>query len=270
VPGPLTQDRLEDMQVFGFLTALAATGGRHPLSVAVPSTDPPDRLVGDGTLEWGLEMSELTLEDVRKELGPIRALGRALQVALTESADHEHLRGQLVMLSPADVPPKDPSGELPAIVEALREDRGSLAEMQVDISEGLPEKLPDAGFYGQIGSFVVHVNGPPGVPGQILVAASTQAQVYRSEALAALAARINAKDRSENDLVLVTCGLPDKRGYVCGVDEWIFQILREATTQGLLRLPDEPRHLQGVAVHSVASGTWFEAYRRPGPRVPWE
>jgi hypothetical protein len=130
--------------------------------------------------------------------------------------------------------------------------------------------LAAIGDVAEVGSFVIHVNGPPGVPAQFLVAASTLAQVYRSEALAALAARINAKDRRENDLVLVTCGLADKRGYVCGVDESIFQILLEVTTPGVLRIPYEPRHLQGVAVHSVASGTWLEAYRRPGSSVPWE
>jgi hypothetical protein len=45
ITGPVTQERLEDLQLFAFLTSLAASGALHPLGVTSPDEDPPDRFV---------------------------------------------------------------------------------------------------------------------------------------------------------------------------------------------------------------------------------
>src|SRR5690348_15315470 len=100
-PGPLSQQRLEDLQLFGFLAAVASAGGEHPLEVRVPPSDPPDRVLIGRERMWAVELTELTLADVRAELGPMRGFGRTLQVALEASGEHEHLRGRIVNVSPS-------------------------------------------------------------------------------------------------------------------------------------------------------------------------
>ena len=269
--GDVTQDRIEDLQLHGFLSAVAAAGGRHPLEVLVPATDPPDRILRSIGHEWRLELTELTLQDVRAELAPIRAAGRILQEALRAAADdYKHLRGRLVMIAPIGQElPRDPSADLSAVLEVLKEDRGALSDLQLDYSQGLPEELPQAGFYGDVGVFNVHVNGPPGVPGEITVAASTQAQIKQSAALEALEARVRAKDKPANELLLISCGLPDKRGYICSVDTWIFQLLAELHLGGASLVKTEPEYLSAVVLHNFADGRWFGVLQREGSDLPW-
>jgi hypothetical protein len=266
LPSPVTQQRLEDLQLFGFLTAVAAGGGQHPLRVDVPLKDPPDRYIRSPTTSWGIELTELTLEDVRSALAPIRAAGRMLQAALEESTEHEHLRGRII--NATVLPAKftdDPRAGVGAAVEVLKENRGSTADVSYDPISGPPERLPTEGIYGDAGPFHVIVNGPPpGIPGRITVSATTSARIRRSEAVAALEARIEAKDLPGNELLLVSCGLPDKKGYTCEVDSWIFQLLVDAFESGHGALNYAPQHLMSIAVHSLATGQWFEAYRSAG------
>jgi hypothetical protein len=265
----LDQSRLEDLQVFAFLAAVAASGGLHPLDVTTPLSDPPDRVVRRGDREWAVELTELTVEDLRADLGRARAFGRSLQEGLEASGEHEHLRGRLVNVAPVAAElPSDPATSLPAVVAALKEDKGSISDIPIDPSQGLPEQLPDVGFYGDVGAFNIHLNAGPGIVGRILVSASTQAQIRRSEALESFQQRVASKDRPENEILVVTCGLPDKRGYMCAVDEWIFRLLREIA--GDVGLPlDAPQYLTAVALHSFSTGEWFEAYRANDAEAPW-
>ena len=100
IAGPLSKDRREDLQVWTFLLAAAAQReGQHPLGVR-RGEDPPDRYVQGPEREWSLELTELTLGDVRSELARARAVGRRLQEALRANPGrHGHLVGRRVVLS---------------------------------------------------------------------------------------------------------------------------------------------------------------------------
>ena len=52
-------------------------------------------------------------------------------------------------------------------------------------------------------------------------------ETERAEILAALTKRIAAKDNPPNDLLLISCGLPDRAGYVCGLDRFMFKLIAE-------------------------------------------
>ncbi len=86
----------------------------------------------------------------------------------------------------------------------------------------------------------------------------------------ALAARTAEKDREPNEILIVSCGLPDERGYVCQVDNFIFQALWDvrAKQSPLGSLVPEPAVVDGVMLHQFG-GNLLEVYKRPGVRLPW-
>ena len=145
IAGPLSKDRREDLQVWGFLLAAAAQReGQHSLGVR-RGEDPPDRYVQGPEREWSLELTELTLGDVRSELARARAVGRRLQEALRANPGrHGHLVGGRVvpsLLPEPDKPlPGDPASMIAALVDVLAEDQGCVAD-DVDLLRGLPKRV---------------------------------------------------------------------------------------------------------------------------------
>jgi len=249
--GRVSQQRLEDLQLFGFLVAVSSTGGNHPIAIEVPARDPPDRVLRWGGAAWGIELTELTLEDVRSELGPIRAAGRRLQAALRQSTEHEHLRGRPVtatVVKPEEFP-RDIDAYIAAAVEILKVDKGAMSDVRLDLAQGMPTQLPNVGLYGDVGPFHLTTIGPPGPPGEIIVATNVASRIHRSEALAALDNRVKDKDVPGNDLLLTTCGLPDKFGYDCAVDTWIYELLAAALAEDATQFSYVPRHITAIALH---------------------
>jgi hypothetical protein len=110
------------------------------------------------------------------------------------------------------------------------------------------QTLGSRGFYGDHGPFNAIVN--PGVGGnEIVISASTQSQIRRSEAIGALAKRIAAKDKACNEVLIVSCGLVDENGYTCPADQSIFGLLREAAEAGISILPEKPVNIKGILIH---------------------
>jgi hypothetical protein len=270
LPGPLSQARREDMQTWSFLLATSLSEEEHPLGVQ-PGNDPPDRVLTGPEGSWALELTVLTVPEFRADLARARTAGRQLEEALRANADrYEHLKGRVVAVSPAsplEPLPRDALESLPAILGALSDDRGYVGE-GVDLSQGFPKVWPNRrGFYGQHGPFHVQVNGGGRVD-EITVSSSAQASIRRSEAVDALAKRIEAKDRPENELLLITCGLPDEWGYLCALDSLLFaQLLGDA--QEVRNSLPEPEHLNAVVMHEWNGPKWTELYRAPGKSVPW-
>src|SRR4029077_14041581 len=92
--------------------------------------------------------------------------------------------------------------------------------------------------------------GPPGGNSEALnVSASSQSQIRLSEAVAALAARIAAKDKSGNEILIITCGLVDAYGYTCPADQAIFRLLSQALADSKSVLPVKPVYIRGVLIH---------------------
>jgi hypothetical protein len=277
VAGRLTQERQEDLQLWSFLLAAGLVGGQHPLEVRRGEQDPPDRYLRGPAGEWALEMTELTAENVRGELAVARGFGRRLERSLrADPHGYAHLLGRRVVLAltpqvaeqslPAG--PAGPAGPdiLESISEALAEDKGCVGD-GVDLSAGFPSQWPNsAGFYGPHGPFLVQVQGD-GVEGQITVVSSAQGEMRRSESLRALAGRLAKKDCPPNEALLISCGLPDKLGYVCGLDSFVFRLIAEAISAGET-LP-APSHLSAVALHLWGTTELIQLHSVPDAPAPW-
>lgn len=271
--GPVDKDRREDLQLWGWLQALAVHGAlRHPVSVG-PGGDPPDRFVEvDGTAH-AVELTQLTVQDLRVQLARVRQVGRAVEERLAANpAVYKHLTGRMVTL--ADVSPEAPglnrtlestTGEIAA---ALAQDRGYVG-LGVDLSDGFPEQWSNSnGFYGEVAGFIVQVNLDPGLSGgaPVQVAASSQGRFTLSEARSLLWARVASKDEARNRVLIVTTGLMDQAGYVCPLDRWLFLSLAE---HGVGEMPREPIHLDAVVLHHFTTNDVLVAYQRPGAALPW-
>lgn len=244
--GPIPKEQLEDLQVWSVLQALALSEGtHHPLSVWPVIPDPPDRIIAHGTREWRTELTELTIEDIRGDLARVRSIGRKLQERLRRRpANFSHLNGRTVMLAKLDGQdlPRDTSQLLTKLTEVLAEDRGFVGQ---DMGSG-----PDMsrGTYAAHGPFAVTVNqtsqGDP-----VVVSPTSQTMLFRSEVIEALGKCVAEKDVPENEIVIISCGLPDKQGYVCPFDHAIFLALRKAIAEGTEILPNPRKHLRGGLIH---------------------
>ncbi|MDN3357793.1 hypothetical protein [Actinomadura sp. DC4] len=250
ISGSLSKDRREDIQIWGALYALGLNGiVRHPLNVDY-GDDPPDRWLSSGDRKWGTELTELTVQNLRSQLASIRAFGRKLHDRiLAKSDEFPHLRGRLVLLfaDPRASLPKTTTSMLDDLERTLSIDKGYVGQ-GLESSSELPKELGESGFYGNYGPFHIVANNNSGSD-QILISASTQGKVFLSEAIEALGVRIAAKDKAGNEILVITCGLPDGRGYTCPADSGIFQLLQEAAQQGIDILPKKPMHIRGILIH---------------------
>jgi len=266
--GPLAKPRREDLQTWSFLLAAGASGARHPLGI-LPGEDPPDRELFARELRWAVELTELTAEDVRSELARARRVGRELERVLRrDERRFSHLRGRRVVASfapEAGAWPDIPAG-VNDLADALAEDRGCVGE-GIDLSRGLPDRMRTSGLYGTYGAVVLQVY-PDGVEDEITLVASAQAQIRRSEVRAAVAARVAAKDDPRNDVLLMTCGLPDERGHVCGLDQFIYSFVAEDVRSGGPSVAAE--HLGAIVLHHWGTPHWLEIYRKDDFPLPWE
>lgn len=270
--GPISKERKEDLQLWSMLQALAASGvARHPLGAKV-GEDPPDRYLIHGDRTWGTELTELTVQDIRTDLAPVRWFGRKLQERLRGRAnDFVHLHGRTLTLNkmPDQAMPRDQEQLLQLLESVLKEDKGYMGE-DMDLSQGLPQQLGTRGRYGDHGPFSVIVN--PTAPGvnnnQIIVSAFSQSQVRSSEAVAALADRVAAKDKEGNEVLIVTCGLIDANGYICPADGMIFQLLRRTAGAGVSILPQKPTNIRGLLIHQWNSPFLF--HWETGSDLPWK
>jgi hypothetical protein len=248
IAGPVDQDRLEDLQIWAALSALGMNGivSHHPLDVR-HGEDPPDRWLVNGNRQWATELTELTIKHVRKDLDQVRWFGRQLRErVLAYASAYSHLKGRMVSLSamPDRSMPKNLEPLLTDLEQVLAQDRGFVGE-DVDTSEGFPTQFGRRGFYGIHGPFIVVAN-PASGSDDILVSANAQSKIYRSEAIAALGNRVAEKDKPGNEVLIVTCGLPDKKGYTCPIDQSIFSLLAESEQD---ILPQPLVHIRGILIH---------------------
>jgi hypothetical protein len=244
--GPIAKEQLEDLQIWSVLQVLASSEGTlHPLSVRPIVPDPPDRMITYGNREWRTELTELTIKDIRGDLARVRLIGRQLQERLRErSADFGHLDGWTVFLAKLDGHelPRCTGELLSEFMELLVEDKGFVGQ---DVGYG-----PDMGrgIYGPSGPFAITVN-QTGQPDHVLVSATSQAMLFRSEVIEALENCVAEKDVPENEIVIISCGLPDKQGYICPFDHAIFLTLEKAVAEGVDILPNPRKHLRGGLIH---------------------
>ena len=262
--GPIAKDQLEDLQLWSVLRVLACNEGtRHPLATRPVVPDPPDRMLVHGNREWSTELTELTITNVRGDLARVRSLGRQLQERLRgRPADFVHLNGRTVMLAKlaGQSLPRDTGQLLDTLAQALVADNGFTGE---DTGSG-----PDMarGRYGNHGPFSITVN-QTSPSGEVIVSATSQSELFRSEVISALGECVAEKDVPKNEIVIISCGLPDKQGYVCPYDHAIFLTLQKAIVEGIDILSTPPQNIRGGLVHLWDTDqlfTWGE-----GDDYPW-
>jgi hypothetical protein len=221
---------------------------------------------------WAVELTELTIAEVRRNVFRARDVGRRLELRLRDAAPrYPHLVGRIVLLSAdprMDVRDIEAASIVESLALALLEDRGFAGD-GVDFSVGLPETFPTSrGFYGQYGAFMTVVHrADPGA--ESLVSSTAQVTLRRSEALAALHARIKIKDTKPNEVLWISCGMPDHNGYGCPLDSMLFLILRELAAEVPL-ISQPPAFLKGVVLHAYPTGDWFEVWRAMDSTMPWD
>ncbi len=72
-----------------------------------------------------------------------------------------------------------------------------------------------------------------------------------------LNARVSAKDRQGNDVLLLECGLPDERGFACPADSFMFQFVLERAHKTFF----SPHYLKSIVLHLWSTDQWFEMFR---------
>lgn len=263
VPGPVLKERREDLQVMDYVAGLSLKGiARHPLVVG-PGEDPPDRRLGHGSDVWGLELTELTVQDARATIAPMRHLGRELADRLrTDKATYQHLVDCEIVWTIIDGQATTDTLEDAAI--ALKEDRGVFKNPQLGSDGRLPETLDvSSGAYTDRpgGGILVWAKAQPG---PVSVTVSTTLQLHRSEAVGLLIHRISMKDKPGNRALLMTCALPDASGHACPLDAWLFDLVVELE---LARHLPAPTHLDYVTLTLWGTGRSVELFKRASP--PW-
>lgn len=164
-------------------------------------------------------------------------------------------------------PPKDPSSAAAEIRDALLIDKGTVGEGH-DYSQGPPEQIPPNGFYGQLADFDVQLY-PGEVPEAVQVTASVPAYIQEGEIVDLLDKRLMQKDDPRNELLVISCGLPDKGGYLCPADTFLFHFIKERVEDGRLKVK-EPEHLKLVVLHAPGSNLVVELFRAPEVMAPWD
>lgn len=163
----------------------------------------------------------------------------------SDHAVYSHLAGRAVLIqkNSASMLPKKDGPLIHEIALALKENKGVL------LFEGINHVPGDRGRYGRYGPFEVTVQAIPGIDG-IGIFVACEFQVRRSEAIAALANRVAIKDKPGNDILIVTCRVPDPYGWVSASDHAIFQQLLRAHQSGVNIMPKKPTHIRGIMIHA--------------------
>jgi hypothetical protein len=124
------------------------------------------------------------------------------------------------------------------------------------------------GMYGRHGPLEVTVQAVRGIAG-FAVHMAYDFPVRRSEALAAFAERIAAKDEPGNDVVVVTCGVPDENGWASATDHALFLHLLTTYRSGAYILPKKPTHIRGLLIHQSPDSPGLLLLANDDDDLPW-
>jgi hypothetical protein len=272
----LSQAQIEDLQLWSCLTTLTSVGALpSPVGIAA-GDDPPDRILSVGGREYGVELTALTLHDLRRSLADVQSVAREVATALRDAQTaYGHLVGRTVEIRAVDLEAAMSGGAqrttvVNDILKALREDRG-VVEQNLDPNQiettGWPETLDfSAGNYESFAGLWLSAHqstAGPDSPAAVIGTANCTFQLNEAQTL--LKQRVTAKDRVGNDILAISTGLPGKTGSGCPLDFWIFDALRE---HGLGGRP-QPEHINGILLHHWGTPYLAEIYRNPDNPPPW-
>ncbi|ABM15143.1 hypothetical protein [Mycolicibacterium vanbaalenii] len=275
---PLSKQVHENMQLSDFLT-MAQLGGLvgDIRNIEWLADDPPDASVtmADGQV-FAVELSSISVTDVtRSRLSELRMIEDALVQRIADDvASYPHLFGRTVALSElasdGNRPPKRNSAQMTALVdrfaEELRTDFGVVGTAAD--GPGIPEVITfDAANIGRryIEQYSVETwqTGAADVKPQFV--SSAQIDVSHNLLCERIIKVAEAKDKSTNQVLVITTGIVDRRGYRIPSDRYVFRIAFElAKTR--LKLP-ALNYLNQVILHFWSEPRFLVLYQREGAPV---
>lgn len=261
----LSQQVIEDLQFFDFFLhaqLLGATGALE--SCERVTNDPPDlRLKLVGLPALGVELTSLSSTDVSKQrLAEVRSIERALnERLLDEPHRYPHLRGRYVCIfeNKGDaVRPKKRTGQIfrqfvDQLSAVLAEDfgvvdhtpLGSLKNPDGTRMTTIPPEIAMKGrkFFEEY-LLTVEAADDPNAPSAIR--ANCQITIRPSDLRERLIETVNAKDVPQNNILLISTGLPDGLGYCAIGDMYVSHLVEKLARSGLGL---QPKHLDQVIFH---------------------
>lgn len=268
LPAPLSKVRREDLQILSFMYVnIPFFGSSSPLEI-LRGNDPPDRVVRIFDDSFSVELTELTVGDIRGNFARARKFGRAILSGIELTKDvYGHLIGRRVLLtiSPRTKLPRDTSALVEEVLRLLTEDKGCVGDELEGVTE-FPQQWPLTynGFYKVTDPVIVQVFRD-GSPNKFNVIGSNQAEFSHSDLLSLLRERISAKDKPSNTVLIVSCGLPDENGCMCPADQFMFEEIVKLRDS----LSFNPVHLKSIYLHLWNSLSCIELFRSADLPAYW-
>jgi hypothetical protein len=268
----LPQESIEIQQFIDFALP-AQTRGELPVieSCRLAESDPPDLWVNTRGRDYGVELTSIsTPELARQRLSEVRAIGRHLAERIkSEPQRFSHLVGTRVILqelaSDNRRPPRAHGHAMDAVIARLVDALGP----EIGVVDGAP-LLPPGSPPGTTVPFERAMRGRAWVDGNTYllevhpldhadaptnIVANCQAELVSSELIDALVARIRRKYRAGTEFLLITTGLPDRTGYLCPADAFVFELIRQLMKAGRIELPPL-RYLKQVVLNHWHNPQW--------------
>lgn len=87
------------------------------------------------------------------------------------------------------------------------------------------------------------------------VVANCQVELAPRVLIETLVTRIHRKDREGTEFLLITTGLPDKAGYICPADSYVFELIKQLAFAGKIKC-SPLRHLRQVVMNHWGCPPW--------------
>lgn len=268
----LSQDAIEVDQFLDFAVAAQARGELPSIETyRKPESDPPDLLVKVRGREHGVELTSISTPEVsRQRLSEIRMIGRDLaDLVKRESQRFTHLVGTRIILqelaSDAQRPPKShrrtPEETIVSrLADALGPsigvvDRSPLLPLGSPVGTVVTAEVANRGRARIDDSYLLEVHASADATAPPNVVANCQVELVDSLLIKTLLDRVQRKDREGTEFLLVTTGLPDKAGYVCPADGYVFELLRRLAFAGRITFPSL-RYIRQIVLNHWRYPPW--------------
>jgi hypothetical protein len=268
----LLQESIEVQQFLDFALAAQERGELAAIeSYRKPPSDPPDLLVTTRGREYAVELTSISTPDVsRQRLSEVRTIGRNLTDLIKRERQHfPHLVGKRIILqelaSDDQRPPKAHGRKIEGVVDRLAEALGP-GIGTVDRTPLLPPGSPPgtvvpgevamrgrAWVDGTTYLLEVHPNEDADSPPNLV--ANCQVELVSRVLAETLVDRVLRKDREGTEFLLITTGLPDKAGFLCPADSYVFELIKQLASAGRIKFPPL-RYLKQVVINHWRCPPW--------------
>ncbi len=265
--GPVSKEQREDLQVWSFLQACSLQHWfkDHPVGIQ-RGGDPPDYVLTQGDRAFGLELTQLTVESLRRNLADARHVGRSCEEQLNGDTDlYTHLRGRSIIIQVLGTKRINHRAAVEAICTRLRDDMGVFDGTVPSDGTGMPTSLRLPGMYGVVGNFLVRATIENATPDRIVVLPLAQLDIAISEIVTILNGLIVEKDEPGNDVLLISTSAIDGAGYINPADSILFR----KVAAKLVPVTAQTSHIDAIMVHDAITSRVVMLGLRPGAKHPF-